>query len=166
MKLFKKYLLKKEIEQLERALPLIAVLIGHSDGDYDEKEQLAAKKLADVHAYSAPDELKPYYKVVAEQFDNNLGYLTDMISGAKMMDVELSEELKAVGKSLGKLPERIGYHLYKDIKLYAAEIAKSSGGFLRFGAVNKEESKWIGLPMINPIEKPENLLEDPFDEEL
>ena len=165
MKIFKEVLLKNEIERLHRALPLIAVLIGHSDGTYDEKEQLAAKKIADIHAYSAPEQLKPYYQVMADQFDSNLGYLTDMISGTKMMDVELSEELKLVGKALRKLPPKFGYHIYKDLKFYAKEIAKSSGGFLRFGSVNQDELKWIELPMIKPIEKPEVLLEDPFEEE-
>lgn len=165
MELLKEFLFEKEIEQLERALPLIAVLIGHCDGTYDEKEQVAAKKIADVHAYSAPELLKPFYKTVANQFENNLGYLTDMVSGAKMMDVELSEELKKVGKALKKLPQKYGYHLYKDFLHYASEIAKSSGGFLRFGSINSDESKWIGLPMIKAIEKPDELLEDLFEEE-
>ncbi len=165
MEILKDFLFEKEIEDLERALPIIAVLIGHCDGTYDKKEQLAAKKIVDVHVYSSPEKLKPFYKSVADKFDNNLGYLTDMVSGAKMMDVELSEELKKVGKALNKLPQKYGYHLYKDLLHYASEIAKSSGGFLRFGSVNYDESKWIGLPMIKAIEKPDELLEDLFEEE-
>ena len=165
MKIFKNHLLEHEIKVLERALPSIAILIGHCDGKYDQKEQNAAKKIADVHVYSAPVALKPFYSNVAKQFDDNLAFLASRVSGAKMLDVELSEELKLVGKALRKLPQEIGYHIYKDLKLYAMEIAKSSGGFLRFGAVNEDESKWVGLPMIKPIAKPDVLLEDPFEEE-
>ena len=36
-------------------------------------------------------------------------------------------------------------------RAYAEQIARASGGILRMMSVSKEESMFIGLPMIDPI---------------
>ena len=55
---------------------------------------------------------------------------------------------------------RLGSRLYKEFKKFAGHVAKASGGFLGFFTVDKEEAKWLGLPMLNPIQYDEDEQED------
>jgi len=46
--------------------------------------------------------------------------------------------------------------LYRSFVGLAKEAAVASGGFLRIGAISPEESQWVTLPMITPVERPED----------
>ena len=64
----------------------------------------------------------------------------------------LSEKLTLLNPILAKLESKVAYNLYKDFKSFADHVARSSGGFMRFGAISKEEKALIPLSMLTPVE--------------
>jgi hypothetical protein len=142
----------EEISTLTQALPLIAILIGKADGNLDLKELELAKKITHIRTFNSPEYLQPYYEQVEAGFDQSLEALNSELPGDNNLRNELiSDKLEALNPILAKLHPKVGAQLYKGFIRFAQEIAKASGGFLGFMAVNPAESKWIGLPMLVPI---------------
>ncbi|MEP7322581.1 MAG: hypothetical protein ABI761_11710 [Saprospiraceae bacterium] len=145
-------LIQGELTQLREALPLIAILIGKADNNLDLKELDLAKKIAHIRTFSSSDYLKDFYETVEEDFDKTL----DMFDKSLPTEVEvrnnmISDRLTLLNPILAQLHPKLGAELYRGFVRYAKEIAKASGGFLGFMAVNPEESKWIDLPMLVTI---------------
>jgi hypothetical protein len=67
----------------------------------------------------------------------------------------ISEQLAALNPLLAKLDQHDGHLLYHSFLTFAEHVAKSSGGFLRIGAISKAEAKLMGLSMITAIAEPE-----------
>ncbi len=138
--------------KLKSALSLIAVLIGKADNNFDIKEVEAAKKIAHIRTYNSPDYLKEFYTEVESSFDQDLISLNATLpSDAQERAAEITSKLSELNSILESLNPKLGADLYKGFSRFAQEIAKSSGGFLGFMSINREESKWVHLPMITPI---------------
>jgi len=114
---------EKETQTLVEAIAQITVLIAGADGKIERDETDWAVKLTNIRSYSYKDELKPFYAKVGEGFARKLDDLIDISSS------DTTERTAALTKSLAKL-----------------------GGFLRFGAISKEEKALMSLPMVNEIE--------------
>lgn len=147
----------EEVSLLTQALPLVAILIGKADGELDVKELELAKKITHIRTFNSPEYLQGFYEKVEAAFDQNLGDLNSTLPG----DIELRGEVLAqklgdLNPILAKLHPKVGAQLYKGLIRFAQEIAKASGGFLGFMAVNTAESKWVDLPMLTPIEYEED----------
>ncbi|MDZ4709534.1 MAG: hypothetical protein SH818_14135 [Saprospiraceae bacterium] len=143
----------EENDLLTQALPLVAILIGKADGNLDVKELELAKKITHIRTFNSPEYLQNFYEQVEAGFDKNLDTYNSSLPGdAQLRSEMISTKLESLNPVLAKLHPKIGSQLYKGFLRFAQEIAKASGGFLGFMAVNPEESKWVSLPMLVPIE--------------
>ncbi len=141
-----------ELTKLIEATDLITVLIAGADGNIDEEEMDWAKKLADIRSYAYAEELKEYYSAVGRDFDLRLkALIQDLPNEVEARNTEITSRLEQVNPILQKLSNKIGAMLYDSYTSFAEHVAKSSGGFLRFASVSREEKALIDLPMIDPI---------------
>ena len=143
-------------QALREALPLIAILIGKADNNLDVKELELAKKIAHIRTFNSPDYLIPFYEQVEKEFDDNMEmFLKELPEDTRTRCLIIAERLEKLNPILAALNPKPGSILYHGFVRFAKEIAKASGGFLGFMAVNSEESKWVNLPMLTPIETPD-----------
>lgn len=147
----------EELALLEDAPALITILVGGADGELDREERTWSERLIRSRTYNKPSELNEFYMHVAEQFWAKMNsFMNELPQSVAERSAILEDRLKKVNPILAKLSPEIAYQLYKGSLALAQETAKSSGGFLRIGAVNNMEKNWMELPMIKPIPQPEN----------
>ncbi len=143
---------KEEYQQLIEAVPLIAILIAGADNDIDLKEKEWAEKIVKIRSYNNHFDLKPYYKDVDEQFIDLFDkFVNELPKDSDARSRELTKRLSAVNNIFTKVSMRTANQLYTSFIAYAEQIARASGGILRLMSVSREESMWVGLPMIDPI---------------
>lgn len=143
---------KKDYNLLIESIPMIAILIAGADNDIDLKEKAWAEKIIKIRSYSNHFDLKSYYKDVDEQFKDLFErLLSELPKDAEERNKELTKRLTQVNGVLAKLNMRTANQVYTSFIAYAEQIARASGGILRMMSVSREESIWIGLPMIDPI---------------
>lgn len=151
---------------LTDAIPMITVLIAGADGNIDSDEKEFAAKIMKIRGYKHPPVLESYYGLVGEKFASRVD---DLI---KTLPSETEERGKSIGEELSKLNDIFpkmeliyAAHLYQSFTTFAEHVAKASGGFLGFGAVSRAEGKYVKLPMVHPIEMPEDAVPDAFEDE-
>ena len=143
---------KDEYQLLIEAVPMIAILIAGADNDIDLREKNLAEKIVKIRSYNNHFDLKPYYKDVDEQFKELFEkFLNDLPKNSDTRSRELTKRLSSVNDIFAKVSMRTANQLYTSFIAYAEQIARASGGILKLMSVSKEESMWIGLPMIDPI---------------
>lgn len=143
---------QEELQQLQDAIPQIAILIAGADGNIDAEEREWADKLTNIRAYAGDKVLHEYYETVHANFSIHFNdMLKTLPSNTAERQQILTGNLSHLNAILAKLDPRVAYHIYKSFVTYAKSIAEETGGFFRFGAISSEEKKWIGLPMITPI---------------
>ncbi len=141
-----------ENQVLADAPALIAVLIGAADGNFDREEKTWAEKLISARAYAKPESLQPFYKAVAVGFWEKMqSLLAELPTETTQRNALISNQLELLNPILGKMGAFAGAAIYRSFKMLAEEVAKSSGGFLRIGAVSAAEHQWVGLPMLAPV---------------
>lgn len=147
-----------EQEVLLNAPVWVAILIGAADGKMDAEERNWSGKLMHTRSYAGLEELQEYYKEVSERFDGKLdAELSYLPTDAASRESVLSSNLEKLNAIFPKLSPEIAYSLYKGLLGLAEETAKASGGFLRIGAVSAAEYELVKLPMIQAVEKPEDM---------
>lgn len=144
---------------------LITILVAGADGNIDEQELNWAEKLTHIRSYAEPEALNQYYEEVERGFSATFdAYLSSLPNELSLREKAISSELSKINNVLACMDNPIAYRLYESFTSFAKHIAKASGGFLRFGSISREEKKWIGLDMIDPIIL-EEVEEELFDEE-
>lgn len=134
------------------AFPKVAVLIGSADGNMDEEEKEWSKKLSHIRTFSGNEELFELYQAVEGIMSERIEALLSVKSDdPEARERWLVSQLEMVNGVLSVLPPKIGAKVYEDLKSFAMHVARSSGGFLRFFSVSKEEEDLAQLPMIDPI---------------
>ena len=147
---------QEEQELLLDALPLVTVLIAGADGKIDASETSWAEKLTDIRSYSNEPELNDFYEKVNENFARKLSYLVSQWPADAKAGTEMaSNKLAGLNDILAKVPQELGAKFYKSLTSFAKHIARADGGFFKMWSISKAEEAWIGLPMITPIEMPE-----------
>ena len=58
---------------------------------------------------------------------------------------------------LPKLPQVMGAKLYKSLTSFAKHIARADGGVFKMWSISKEEQALVDLPMITPVDMPEEV---------
>lgn len=160
MSLIFKNITEDENRQLIEAIPLIAILIAGADDEIDLHEKSWAEKIIKIRSYHNHFDLKSYYKEVDNEFSVLFErFLSELPKKAEQRSTQISKQLSKLNSIFQKMPLRTSSQLYTSFLAYAEQIARASGGFLRMMSVSKEESIWIGLPMLDPI------FFDEFDEE-
>ena len=151
-----KVLNSEEYKSLTDAISLITLLIAGADGDVEKTELDWASKITNIRSYALPEDLNDFYKDVGADFTERLDHFTHVTNSSVTMRMgEINDKLSKINPVLAKLNPVLGATLYKSYTSFAKHVAKSSGGFLGFFAVGPEEEKWISLPMLTPIEMPE-----------
>ncbi|MBN8681256.1 MAG: hypothetical protein J0L99_01325 [Chitinophagales bacterium] len=144
-----KALEKAEIDALIEAPVLITILVGAADGLLDREERTWTERLMRTRTYTKPKQLQEYYRVVSHNFLGKVDEaMLQLPSDAETRSIILAERLALLNPILSKLDAQTAAHLYKGFRRLAVEAAEASGGFLRFGAVNPQEAKWVKLPML------------------
>ncbi len=145
-------LTNEEYQQIVDAIPLIAILIGGCDNNFDDQEKEWAKKIVHIRTFAHDIDLKPIYQDLNPVFETKL---TDLL---QQLPTHPDERNKVISKTLSKLNQilpklkiTIAARIYEGYVEFAEQVAKASGGFLRMLAVSAEENVWIGLPMLDPI---------------
>jgi hypothetical protein len=155
-----------ELHLLEDTPALITVLIGGADGDLDREERTWSERLLRSRTYNKPAALNEYYSHVAEQFWAKIhAFMVEMPKETAQRNALIVQKLEPVSAILEKLEPTIAYGLYKGFRTLAEETAKSSGGFLRIGAIGEAELEWMHLPMLTPVAAPANWQENIEEEE-
>lgn len=143
----------QEYGQLVHLVPNITILIAGADHKIEKKEKEWAKKLTTIRSYASPELLNQYYKDAELDFDEKLEqYIERLPEDTGERTQILTEKIAKANALLQKMENEDAYHLYKSLVSFAKHIAKSSGGFLRFFSVSREEKRLMQLPMLNPIE--------------
>ncbi len=151
-------LTEQEYQELVDAISKITILIANADGKVQQDEVAWAKKVTEIRSYKLPDRLKNFYKDVGKDFENKLKEILDHApDDVDALADQLVCSLERLNPILQKLDNRLAFELYSSFKSFAKHVAKASGGFLGFGAINSEEYRWVDLPMLNEI----SLGEDP-----
>ena len=154
-------LTEAQYQKLKDAVPLITLLIGGADGELDQDELAWAEKVTKIRAYKMSEDLIGFYQDVGKDYAEKLdSYLISYPREPKARGAAISERLAELNSILAALDPRVAYHLYRSYKSFAKHVAKASGGFLGFFAINKEEAALIKLPMIEPIAQPEDYEEE------
>lgn len=161
-----RHLSKSEIDALVEAPVLITLLIGMADGELDTEERTWSERLLRSRTYNKPKELNEFYRVVVEGFWARMqSEITHLPQDMETRSRELSDRLSKLNPILAKLDIELAADLYTGFIGLAEETAKASGGFLRLGAISKEESKWMELPMLTPVVAPKKKTVEEDDEE-
>lgn len=148
------------------AIPMITALIAGADGNIDSEEKEWASKIMKIRGYQHPPALEGYYELVGAEFATRLDKLIETLpTGTDERNNMISEELAQLNDVLPKMAPLHGAHFYHSFVTFAEHVAKASGGFLGFGSISRAEGKYVGLPMINKIDMPEDGVQDPFADE-
>jgi hypothetical protein len=145
----KEQLSGEEFERLVLAIPQVAVLVGGADGDFDESEKAWTSKLVAIRGYNSPDELEPLYNAAAHYVGENLhGFYASYPEQTEARIVRLENELSQLNAIFSKLDPHSARLVYDSLRSLAWHVARTSGGFLRFGSISSTEEKWVSLPML------------------
>ncbi|MCC6816596.1 MAG: hypothetical protein IT267_09305 [Saprospiraceae bacterium] len=142
----------EEYQQIIDAVPLIAILVGGSDGNFDQHEKEWAKKIVHIRTFAHDIDLKPIYQELEPVFEKKLSeFIRTLPDNSSARNKIISSKLSGLNVILPKLKIKIASRIYEGYIDFAEQVAKASGGFLRMLAVSEEENEWIGLPMLDPI---------------
>ena len=142
-----------EKQQLMDAVPAITLLIAGADGKIEGEELAVSEKITSIRGYNEDEDLNEFYAKVNEDYRERLNHWLNVLpKSTAERNEDLSKRLGMLNDILAKLDKETGAAFYKSFKTLAKHIAKASGGILGWSSVNKEEAKWVELPMLNPIE--------------
>lgn len=145
-------LTNEEYQQIVDAVPLIAILIGGCDNNFDDQEKEWAKKIVHIRTFAHDIDLKPIYQDLDPVFETKLAeFLHQLPDNPAERNKAITKTLSKLNFILPKLKITIAARIYEGYLDFAEQVAKASGGFLRMLAVSAEENEWIGLPMLDPI---------------
>jgi len=139
-----------EIETMFKVPVLVSILIAGADNDIDKSEIKQAVSISKLKQVKARPSLISYYQEAGTDFEDKLKVLIQQYPvDAGERNPILIEELEKVNDILPKIDQRFAVVFYNSIRDIAKKIAEASGGVLGYMAVGYEESKLIGLDMIN-----------------
>ncbi len=150
MNVFPASLTAEEKETLFNMPVYVTLLIAGADEKIDKAEIARSIELAELNKkFSRPD-LHDYYQVASEDFGEKiLEMLGELPADHEKRALAIVAELEKLNDILPKLDKEFAIDLYASAKDLAKKIAKSSGGILGYMTIGYEESKLIGLDMIN-----------------
>ena len=147
-------LTEEEINVLHSAPILVSILIAGADNEIDNSEIKKAVSISKDKQKRARASLLDYYKEIGNNFEDKLKVMIQGFpSSAKDRNPIIIEELEKLNDILPKIDSHFASEFYESLKDIAKKIAESSGGVLGYMAIGYEESKLIGLNMIDDPSK-------------
>ncbi len=149
-----KNLREDEVEALVKAPVLVSILIAGADDNIDKNEIKEAIAVAKSKQTRAREGLVEFYKMVADDFENELHRQISTLPGtAAERTPVITKELKRLNRIMVKLDKVFATKLYGSFKDMAKRVAEASGGILGYMSVSYEEAKLLELGMINDPSK-------------
>ncbi|MDH5367234.1 MAG: hypothetical protein OEW67_09625 [Cyclobacteriaceae bacterium] len=143
-----------EIDLILKTPILVSILIAGADNNIDKTEIKKAISISKEKQKRARASLLDYYREVADNFEDKLLIMIQSFpSDAQDRNPIIIDELEKLNDVLPKFDKQYAVEFYESIKEIAKKIAESSGGVLGYMAVGYEESKLIGLKMIDDPSK-------------
>lgn len=141
-----------EKELMYDAIPLITILIACADGELTHQERSWAEKITRIRSYSYHESLREFYLNVGKNYQEKLDYfLLKYPLSVERRTSMITKELSKLNAILPKLEEVFAWRYYTSLLSFAKHVARSTGGFWGWSAINDAERKLLGLDMINPI---------------
>ncbi|MEM6522388.1 MAG: hypothetical protein AAF693_01295 [Bacteroidota bacterium] len=145
---------QNEIEVMFKVPILVSILIAGADNNIDNTEIKKAISLSKIKQQKARKDLIDYYKIVGADFEDKLKILIQQYPvDAEDRNPLIIAELKKLNTILPKLDKNFAVDIYQSIRDIARKVAEASGGLLGYLAVGYEESKFVGLDMIDDPSK-------------
>ncbi len=157
------HLNETEKELMYDAIPLITILIACADGELTNRERSWSEKITRIRSYSYHESLREFYMNVGKNYQEKLdSFLEELPLNVDRRTAIISEKLRTLNAILPKLEEVFAWRYYKGLLSFAKHVAKSSGGFLGWSAINESERKLLGLDMIKPVNLTQKTEEEPI----
>jgi hypothetical protein len=153
--LFELRKLNSEEESIMLHAPIwTALLIGFADGELHASELEKLREVIHVKTFSELNDVRKLYQEL-EQYEESTQILErelEMLptNPTARMDY-LNNQLTRLNAVLPKLSLPYQRQYVNSLKEIAGAIANAEGGFLGFGTISREESKYLHLPMINEL---------------
>lgn len=146
----------EEYNQLLEGIVSITILIAGADGTIEDHETNWAAKLTNIRSYQLPRRLSAFYKEVGITFQEKVDVLVEKFKQDQDGTMHhLKFQLASLNDVFEKMDNReLAYELYLSFRSFARHVARSTGGFLGWGAISPKEDELIGLTMIHPIAPP------------
>lgn len=145
---------EEEVELLLKVPVIVSILIAGADNEIDNSELKKAVSISKDKQKRARVSLLDYYKEVGENFEDKLKVMIQSYPvNSQDRNPLIIDELEKLNEILPKLDVHYAIEFYESIKDIAKKIAESSGGVLGYMAIGYEESKLIGLNMIDDPSK-------------
>lgn len=142
-----------EKELMYDAIPLITILIACADGELTHQERSWSEKITRIRSYSHHESLREFYLNVGKNYQEKLDYFLEKYPlSIDRRTSMISRDLSRLNAILPKLEEVFAWRYYTDLLSFAKHVARSTGGFLGWSAINDAERKLLGLDMIEPIQ--------------
>ena len=137
-----------ETVQLIEAPAVVSVLIAGADENIDKQEKGWATRLVHYRTFTSDPKLHEYYEEVNASFEERLGQFVDEWE-AKTTEANMIAKLEALKPVLAKIDAGYADLLKDSWRSMAKKIAEASGGFIGFGSVDSNESRLLGLSMLD-----------------
>ncbi len=135
---------------LMNAPALVTILIAGADEEISNSELKEAVSLTRTKQKNARKELLGYYNLVSPQFEENLNrLLKNFPSDPEVRSKIVIEELERLNDILSKMDNRWANQFVESMRDIAKKVAESAGGVFGYLSIGYEESKLVGLKMLN-----------------
>ncbi|MEO1053240.1 MAG: hypothetical protein AAFX87_21590 [Bacteroidota bacterium] len=140
----------EEKDLMLRVPMLVSILIAGADNNIDRSEIKKSISIINNKQSTARQDLMEYYQEIGTDFEDKLKIVMQSypVDSSERNPIIIGE-LEKLNDILPKLERNYAIKFYESIKDVAKKIAEASGGVLGYMAVGYEESKLIGLNMIN-----------------
>ncbi len=146
---------EEELGTLYNAPVWVTLLIAGADSQIEKKEIEEAVSITNLKKKRARKDLIEYYTEVSKNFETNLkGHLALLPEDTKEQAEILIGNLEKLNPILAKIDYSFAVQFYESLKDLANKVAQASGGVMGFLTIGYEESKLVGLKMINKPVKP------------
>ncbi|GAA5220573.1 hypothetical protein [Membranihabitans marinus] len=147
---------ESEYLQLIKAISDITVLIAGADGKIEDSETEWANKITKIRSYNLPKALSEYYKQVGLTFSDDVDQLvSEFRADSEKTSNLIKLRLAHLNDIFSKIENKtLAYELYQSFLSFAKHVARSTGGFLGWGAIGSKEDQVVDLKMIHTVEPP------------
>jgi hypothetical protein len=140
---------QQEMDLLAAAPVWVMLLIACADQNIEEKEVNRGKEIIRIKSFAEKSDVRFIYSDLESQMDNIIDQSLKSLSadGEERM-IFISEKLEELNDVLDKIERSFAIQFYNSLRDLAIYVAQASDSFFGVISVNKEEKKYIKLPML------------------
>jgi hypothetical protein len=140
---------QQEMDLLAAAPVWVMLLIACADQNIEEKEVNRGKEIIRIKSYAEKSDVRLIYSDLETQMDVIIDEALKSLSadGAERIKF-ISGKLEELNDVLVKIERSFAIQFYNSLRDLAIYVAQASDSFFGVNAINKEEKKYIKLPML------------------